>query len=43
MIRALVKDPVKRGQAVGFVLGFAVCFLVRPVPSQSVRGLGFGV
>jgi len=32
MIRALVKDPVKRGQAVGFVLGFAVCFLVRPVP-----------
>lgn len=32
MINALVKDPIKRSQAVGFLIGFAVCFLVRARP-----------
>lgn len=35
MINALVKDPIKRSQAIGFLLGFAVCFLVRAPPLPS--------
>ena len=37
MLKQIVRDPVKRGNVLGFLAGFGVCFLVRASLKRLLR------